>query len=162
MSIVYLLRHAHAENHSASGLDADRKLSPRGQQQAGSAAQWLARCAQRPVCVVASPAQRTRQTALAAQKALELPDAALHWERAVYEASAGMLVDILNRYWDTTPLVLVGHNPGLETLLRLALQPAAGQLPPGMGTATIAQLAWPANGRILEQSAHLVALFSPG
>ncbi|GAB4187068.1 MAG: histidine phosphatase family protein [Wenzhouxiangellaceae bacterium] len=162
MSALYLLRHAHAEAGALSDLDFDRKLSAQGQHQAIAAAKWLARARPAPQRIVASPAQRTRQTALAAAKALEIDSAEIIWERSIYEATAGTLLDIIQRNLAPGPLLVVGHNPALELVLRFFAEEYPGQPFLAMATGTIAQLGWANGGNPLQQNSQLLALVNPG
>lgn len=161
MSTLYLLRHAQADYDSHSGLDIDRRLSPEGIKQAQLIAQHLAQLSPKPVNILASPAQRTRQTALAIAKTLNIKPEKIHWLREIYEASAGQLLHCLQQRKSLFPLILVGHNPGLEVLARsiqLAEQDANHSTGIRMGTATLIQFNWPENTPVLSCQVPLAGI----
>ena len=152
MSTLFLLRHAQADYDSRSGLDIDRKLSPTGIRQAQAVARYLSQHATPPSYLLSSPAQRARQTSLALSKALNLKAEQISWAKEIYEASAGQLLACLERRKAYFPLILVGHNPGLEILVRSIMLGAKGD--PGttgvsMGTATLVQFDWPTPQEVL-------------
>lgn len=160
MSVLYLLRHAHAEHEAPSGLDFDRKLSPRGHQQAATAAAWLARTESPPTNIISSSAQRTRQTTLAIAKVLQLDERLLNWEKGLYEASPGFLHEVIQKSLGKGALLLVGHNPGLEVILRSYVRRDERWPTLAMGTANIARLHWPPGSSVHNQ-AYLSAFFKP-
>lgn len=151
MPTLYLMRHAQADNDSPSGLDMDRKLSNHGHEQAQMMARWLSQQAAIPQRIIASPAQRTRQTALAVAKAVGIAPLEIIWDVAIYSASAGSLLALIQEQLDTqqTPvegLLLVGHNPALELLIRHFAQSgdnaARQQAARGMSPVSTAVIEW--------------------
>lgn len=134
---LILLRHAHAERDAASGRDLDRPLSTLGHAQAEAGAAWLSERQIRPTQVLCSPALRTRQTLAALRMRLnELP---IREESGIYEATPGELITLIDQQRGAGTLLVVGHNPGLETLVTLL---ADGRSTDGRGmpTGAIARL----------------------
>lgn len=117
MRQVILLRHAHAEPASAGQADLDRPLSPVGLAEAEAAGRWLAEHGLLPDRVLCSPARRTRETLEAVLAVTGYAEQRL--EAAIYEATPGTLVGLLQDQCDVERLLLVGHNPGLERLVAL-------------------------------------------
>lgn len=154
---LLLLRHAHALAPEAAQDDASRALSETGRAEAEAAAAFLADQA-RPARVLCSPALRTRQTAEIVLEHLGYIDT--RHEARIYEATAGELIDVLEDHADAGPLLLVGHNPGLESLVALLATGRSGECR-GMPPASIALLRVPASGPIEPGSAELVAFWSP-
>ncbi len=111
---IILLRHAHADNAASAGNDVDRGLSPRGVAEARAAGHWLREHAALPATVLCSPARRARQTLEEA-----LGDVPAQSEQRIYEATAGELAFLIDDHADVPRLMLVGHNPGFETLVAL-------------------------------------------
>jgi phosphohistidine phosphatase len=113
---LILWRHADAE---PGGRDLERKLTPKGKNQARRVAAWLREWAPQDALVLVSPARRAQQTAEALTESFQTlaelaPDAPAH--RVL--AAAG---------WpdaDGTVLV-VGHQPTLGRAAALALTGAA-------------------------------------
>ncbi|HEX6834521.1 MAG TPA: histidine phosphatase family protein [Rudaea sp.] len=126
---VILLRHAHAETQKSGQDDADRALDARGVAEARDAGEWLRGHDLSGVQIYCSPSLRTRQTLEHALGAVPV-----HLEPRIYEATAGELVSIIDEHEDTPRLMLVGHNPGFETLVALLATGQSGDfrgVPPG-------------------------------
>lgn len=155
---LILVRHAHAERDAASNRDLDRPLSTLGFTQAEAAAAWLLERQLRPACVLCSPATRARQT-LAPLRS-RLPDLAVVDEAGIYEATPGELIAIIDRHRPASPLVVVGHNPGLETLMTLL---ADGRSTDGRGmpTGSIARLRLPTGAPLEPGCAELIEFWWP-
>jgi phosphohistidine phosphatase len=114
MDRLILFRHGKAERDSATGVDFDRPLAPRGVSDAAAMAKTLAELGLKPTLALVSPALRTRETWAAAQGAF--PDAEVRYEPSLYNAEAGGVRQAVERA--TTPglLMVIGHNPGLQDL----------------------------------------------
>jgi phosphohistidine phosphatase len=153
---LILLRHAHAEPPAAGQSDIDRVLSATGQKQAASAALWIHEHLKETPRIVCSPAQRTRATALALSA--HYPHANVHFNQAIYEASAGELITALSAEHHS-PLILIGHNPGLEMLLAL-LSTGQSSAARGMSPGSIAWLTI-AGRELAPGSAELKLFWSP-
>jgi phosphohistidine phosphatase len=68
--------------------------------------------------ILSSPAERAKQTATLAKQAGHL-SAKLNFDEKIYEASHFQLRDVIQGVSDKVErLLLVGHNPGLENLVR--------------------------------------------
>ncbi len=143
---LWILRHAKARSALSDEWDQDRPLTETGRDDAGRLNSWLKDCGRAlPERVLVSPAVRTRQTADKVLKGFDLPPPV--FEERLWEANDSALVDILEEEIDDNHgLMLVGHNPGLEWLVRwltnqrltLGLQPGALviidlELPPTAG-----------------------------
>lgn len=154
-SEVIVVRHAQAQG-GLIGDDFSRLLTQQGHTDAARAGQWLAGHGLQPARLISSPARRALQTAQALAAALD--DAAIMADARIYEASMTTLLGIISANADASPLLVVGHNPGLEDLLATLLGernlPAHGlspgtcawlQLPQG------ADLRQPGSARLLRQ-----------
>ena len=142
---LLVLRHAKSACEPGIPTDFDRPLSPRGEEDAPRLGAWLSERGLVPDYVVCSPARRARQTAGLVLGALEAdaPPVA-HFDERLYGADLSLLLEVLG---DTPPeaelVLLVGHNPGLETLLCF-LTPdwgKHGDRPKFLPTCTLAHLA---------------------
>ena len=157
MRELILLRHAHAEPQSASGSDAERPLSLRGEAEADAAATWLKQHGL-PTRAVCSPSQRTRQTLARVLSADGYVDT--REDARIYEATPGDLIDVIAAHRDVDRLLLVGHNPGFESLAALLATGQSGDhrgMPPG----GIAVLALPREGELEPGCARLITFWSP-
>jgi len=144
---VILLRHAHAESGRAGQGDAERALSARGIDEAVAAGRWLQDKSALPARVLVSPALRARQTLQHA-----LGDVPALGEPRIYEASAGELIALIDDHADAARLLLVGHNPGFETLVALLATGQSGDFrgvpPAGIAWFEIDGAAEPGGGRL--------------
>jgi phosphohistidine phosphatase len=126
---IILLRHAHADKQAQGGGDAERALSTRGVAEARAAGTWLRSHPALPALTLCSPALRAVQTL---DQALGNVPRAL--EQRIYEATAGELASLIDEHADCERLLLVGHNPGFETLVALLVTGQSGDfrgVPPG-------------------------------
>lgn len=116
MKTLYVLRHGQAAPEGVTGTDHERELTPRGHAEAQRAAKYLSGRAKLPSLVLASSAERARQTA---EHCLALlPGAELMIQEALYLAEPPSYLAALAAHADPHEAVLVvGHNPGLEALI---------------------------------------------
>jgi len=118
MPTLYLMRHAKSDWHSAAQADFERPLNSRGSKDALRMGQWLDAQGLRPQVMLASPAQRARQTVLAVAETLGTKDNEVVFKQDLYLADRATLLNILRTISDTMDSVLlVAHNPGLDELV---------------------------------------------
>lgn len=118
MNRLFVLRHAKSSWNNAHLSDHDRPLAPRGERAAEALAAHVATIDPPPDLVLCSTARRAQDT-LAPVRA-QLPDSTtVLIEEELYGAPAPELLDRLREVPDdTTSVMLVGHNPGLEDLVK--------------------------------------------
>ena len=116
---LILWRHAEAEDSDGIHADHKRRLTPRGEKQARRMADWLRERLSGKVAVLASPTQRTRQTAHALGLPFEVEPKIGPGANAqdLLEAS-GWSPSTVSR--DGT-VILVGHQSALGRLAALLL-----------------------------------------
>jgi phosphohistidine phosphatase len=150
---LLVLRHAKSAWDSDAPSDYERPLSGRGVRDAPRLGRWLAEHGLVPDAVLCSPARRARETGRAACEAAGVEGAPIVFDDRIYGATVGELVRVLG---DARPaarrVLLVGHNPGFEELVRwLAAEPvpvpANGKLMP---TCALAWFALPEDWEHLE------------
>lgn len=136
---LHLWRHAKAAKGDATIADFDRPLTSGGSRGASEIAELIAARADRPSRILCSTSQRTRETLAPLLLALAA-DTSVDLTRRIYEASAETLLQLIQtEASESTSLILIGHNPGLETLARWlagsgddhALRGLRDGLPPG-------------------------------
>ena len=130
---IILLRHAHAEPPAREQSDEARPLTDGGEREAASAAAWLRERGAKPDLVLCSPAVRTRDTAAAVIAAFGNSDA-LRIDARIYEATPAALIQLLDEHANADCVLLIGHNPGLETLVALLTDGTSDSgrgMPPG-------------------------------
>ncbi len=112
-----LILFRHTKSDWPDGMrDFERPLAARGRRAAPLMGQLLVDRGLVPAQVIVSPAARTVETwALARAGFLQLPPGAQ--DRRIYEAPAYQLANVIRETPDEVgTLLLVGHNPGIETL----------------------------------------------
>ena len=119
MKYLFLLRHAKSNSFQTDLSDIDRALTDGGRRAAQLVGSYIDSQRLWPDLVISSPAVRARETT-----ELVLASASAHidveYDPQVYEATPQILLDIIARVDKKREvLLLVGHNPGLEDLLRL-------------------------------------------
>lgn len=155
MRELHLIRHAKSSWDDISQRDFDRPLNERGARDAPRLARSLADDIERPVLLVSSPARRAWQTAGIFAEALGLADNEIHAKPAIYEASPGTLLELVNNLDNHDARVLLfGHNPGISTLARLLASCPFTEMPT-CGIASIGFDCWrwqdvvPRHGKLL-------------
>lgn len=135
MKALFLLRHARAEN-AVSGLsDLARELHERGREQAQAVGTFIKERHLKFDRVVASPAVRARQTSDLVRAAAGL-SGSVSYDKRIYEAGPLRLLEVVSEFQNgVSAALLVGHNPGMEELLKLLTDRAEH-----MGTATLARI----------------------
>lgn len=140
---IILLRHAHAESASPDQDDLARVLSVGGEAEADAAGAWLRERGAVPDRVLCSPAARARETCERVLGALGYTD--LRSDPRIYEATPATLLRVLDDHADARTVLLVGHNPGLETLVAL-MTTGTSDSGRGMPPAGVVWLALPEGG----------------
>lgn len=118
MTVLYIVRHAQAEDAGAGGRDHDRPLDVAGQAAARRVGRALKALGAAPELVLCSSARRALETwaALAGELA-PAPEASV--EAGLYLASEESLLERLGGLPpEAASALLVGHNPGLYELVR--------------------------------------------
>lgn len=111
---LILLRHAKSDR-PAGIRDLERPLNPRGRRAAPLIGQYMAKEGLRPDRAVISTSTRTRETWDAVREAIGNPPS--EFVEAIYEAPAEALLAVIRSAPDdSTSLLLVGHNPGIQDL----------------------------------------------
>lgn len=130
---IILLRHAHAEPPTEDQTDDSRPLTDGGISEAIAAAAWLKSHGAEPDTLLCSPSKRTVETAEHIVKGLD-GTLAITLDPRIYEATPADLIQVLEEHPGADCILLVGHNPGLETLVALLTDGASDQgrgMPPG-------------------------------
>lgn len=118
MPTLFVLRHAKSSWNNTSMADHDRPLAPRGQRAAEAVADHIGALDPPPALVLCSTARRAQETIEALQPRLPATTEVLV-EDDLYGAPAALVVARLRQVPEAVPSVLVvGHNPGLEDLVR--------------------------------------------
>jgi len=138
---LLLLRHGKSD-WNIDTTDFNRPLNKRGRRNAQLMGEWLVKKNLLPGLIISSSAKRAMTTAEIVCAAMDLPVNSIQTEKCIYQASLADLRQVLLYIPDSVQrLLLVGHNPGLEYLVRHLApsipMPDDGKLMP---TATVAYL----------------------
>jgi len=116
---LFILRHAKSDWAENSLDDVNRPLSNRGETDAPRIGQWMLTNQFKPETIISSPALRAKQTVQAISQVLALTPNQLTFDKRLYLADLQHLLEVISQCPPTiTRLLIAGHNPGLETLLR--------------------------------------------
>lgn len=151
-----MLRHAEAAPAPAGSADHERALTPRGQAQARGVGAWLAAQSLRPDRVMCSSARRARATATQVLAAWTDAPPVTGCD-AIYEATPGALLALLQRDGSDERVLLVGHNPGVQQLVLALCTTLPG--PFNMAPATLARIVL--DGPLAPGHGHLAAWRTP-
>ena len=134
MNSLLLLRHAKAVNSQPGQTDFDRPLNERGMHDSATVGRYLASLGI-AFNILSSPAVRARQTTEVIMFSTGA-ETVVHYDPRIYEASVENLVAVISEFQNSAAtLLLVGHNPGIERLLKVL----TGQ-EIAMGTARLAKI----------------------
>lgn len=157
---LMLLRHGKSD-WEVDTDDFNRPLKKRGKKAAVRIGQWVHKQRLKPDLIVTSPAVRALTTAERVGEALGFAGSEIIRDPRLYEAELADFKAVLSDCpVDIGRILLVGHNPGLETLLHYLVagieMPDDGKL---LATATLAVLTMPTDWTELgEHSAKLVSI----
>jgi len=114
MKTLILMRHAKSDWSRPGQKDKDRKLNDRGRSAATLMGEWLRENGYAPDTALVSSAQRTRET----WALMAMPCDAV-FEDALYLAEADDYLAAIRKAPECECLLVLGHNPGMETAMGL-------------------------------------------
>ena len=118
MHRLFVLRHAKSSWNNAHLADFDRPLAPRGRGAAEAMAEHVGSLDQPPALVLCSTARRAQDTLEPLREVLPA-STEVRLEDDLYGAEAPDLLARLRTVPDdVASVMIVGHNPGLEDLVR--------------------------------------------
>lgn len=128
MKTLFVLRHAKSSWDYPELSDFDRPLNKRGERAAPFMGEMMREKGLVPQLIVSSPAERAKTTAELVAEAGGFEPPILFDDR-IYGAGANTLAYIISGFNDSIDVAMVvGHNPGLETLVH-ALSGESRQFP---------------------------------
>ncbi len=130
MKQLVLIRHAKSEWANVVVKDFDRTLNTRGFSDAPKMGLRLKELTALPQLVISSPAERAKLTAQLLLEQVGFDVDQVQWEENIYEASARILLQVVNELPDEYDTVwLFGHNPGLSYLAEYLTGGEVGNIP---------------------------------
>jgi phosphohistidine phosphatase len=151
--ILYLVRHADAENALSGNRDFDRVLSAEGRRSAKIQAERFIQSQGKIDGLISSNAPRAWQTAEIFAEAANIPDnRCIKWPILYSGKVDELIAAAIPRSWNQ--VVLIGHNPTMSEMAHLLCNSYKGELPT-CGVVGIAfsqsQWLWPNAGKIILQ-----------
>lgn len=138
------MRHAKSDWTEPAGSDFDRPLAKRGRKDAPHMGAWLKKNGLIPERLLASPARRAKETASLVAAELKFDEGRIEWQDRIYDAPVDDLLKVIeDAAKETSCLMIIGHNPGLDELLEyLSLDEPQYEDDKLMTTAAIAVLSY--------------------
>lgn len=119
MKTLFVLRHAKSSWDIPDSADFDRPLNERGLETAPLVGKMIRKNNFQIDLILSSPAKRAEQTTNLVKESAQLA-APIEFDDRIYEASPHRLLLVVSELNDKIKSVmLVGHNPGLEGLLKI-------------------------------------------
>jgi phosphohistidine phosphatase len=141
MKTLLLLRHAKSSWKDSALQDFDRPLNEHGKKAAEMIGRFIRDKQIAPDLLLSSPAIRARETIERVIKTAKLRSE-LRYDERIYEASPLRLLEVVSQIEaERKIVVLVGHNPGMEELLKLLTHRVEH-----MATGTLAKIDFKAAG----------------
>jgi len=116
---LYVMRHGPAEDHSPTGRDADRALTPSGRDRVRQVAKALVDGGEAPLAIVSSPLVRSLQTAEIVASLLDIPSVEVRREMAPGGDKLALLAELVRDR--RKRVMVVGHEPELSMLVERLL-----------------------------------------
>ena len=114
---LYLIRHAKSSWEDTALVDKDRPLNDRGQRDAPTMGERLAKRNVKPDLILSSPAVRALTTAEIIAKKLDYRRKDIVVSERLYAVEADDLLDVIHQLGDKVESVMLfGHNPELTEL----------------------------------------------
>ena len=118
MKTLYILRHAKSSWDNPLLADFERPLNKRGLEAVPLVGEIIYKNGFKPELFLSSPAKRAKQTAVLVREVGAI-EPEIRFDERIYESSPQTLVQIISELGEQADsLLLVGHNPGLEGLIR--------------------------------------------
>jgi len=119
MKTLLLMRHAKSDQINGDTDEQQRPLTPKGERRAMEMGAWIQKKEMIPQFILASTSQRACRTAQLVAEASGYAGE-FRFEETLYMAEADELLKVLQGLPDEIERVMiVGHNPGLESLIPL-------------------------------------------
>ena len=110
--LLFLIRHAAAQNNSKTGKDFDRSLTKKGVMQAQKLGDYISSLNVIMQHVYVSTSQRTRETAKYALHSISN----IKYENSLYLPDSKELLKFINDLEINGNLLILGHNEGISSL----------------------------------------------
>ncbi|MGA0558226.1 SixA phosphatase family protein [Larkinella sp. VNQ87] len=130
--ILYLVRHAKAEDRASFQRDHDRDLVPEGIMAAARVGRHLAKMGIKPDCLISSTANRAKDTGKVIAEQLHLDPEAMGLEPKLFDGGPkAYLAAINNTGASCQSLMLFGHNPDISYVAEYLTHADVGSMSKG-------------------------------
>jgi phosphohistidine phosphatase len=123
--LIYVLRHAIAEDAAPGGSDSARALTSEGRKKLSSVLERAKKAGTSPSIILTSPYVRARQTARMAAQAFDREDGVIETSALVPSGSPDLVWDEISEYRSEGQIMVVGHEPLLSELVSFLLSAPA-------------------------------------
>lgn len=158
MKTLYIFRHAKSSWDNPNLADFDRPLNERGLKAVPLMGEMMLKNNFQPVIILSSPAIRAKETTNLLKNFANWKTR-INFDERIYEASPQTLLNVISELDETAEsAMIVGHNPGLEGLIKTI----TGEYEP-MPTAALAVIDLKAEkwGEIVNRGGRLREIIRP-
>ena len=134
MKTLLVMRHAKSSWSKPGLADFDRPLNERGKLAAPKMGEFIRDQGLIPQLIISSTAKRAKKTAEIFAESCGY-DSSIEFESNFYLASPETYIEVLSWQQQSDPIMVIGHNPGLENLVYVLTGETEA-----MPTAAIAQI----------------------
>ena len=164
MSELYVLRHCKSDWGRGIASDSDRPLSERGVENACRLGAWMRQNSYLPRQILSSNAERAKQTIQLVCEHSGIDEQHIRYIPELYLASRATLIAIINKHRSgDSPLIIVGHNPGMDELVKYLAKNDVPYTEQGklMTTGCLARFSLPAAEQNLQHACELLSITRP-
>jgi phosphohistidine phosphatase len=164
MNELFLLRHCKSDWGAGLSSDSERPLSARGIDNASRLGNWMKQNGYIPAQILCSTAVRAEQTIQLVCKESGIDDQIIKFLPELYLASRASLISIINTHREgASPVMIVGHNPGLDELVKYLAKQQVPYTDEGklMTTGCLARFSLPEAEQDLENKCELLSITRP-
>lgn len=159
MQQLLVLRHAKAVPWSPDREDFPRKLSTAGMRHAENLAGWICTHFDLPDHILCSPSQRTRETLAPLLSMVPQLETVTHFIPQIYHSDSPTLESLLDAaFAEFDRVMIVGHNPGLEWLVKDVIHPTHYEEFSRLPTGTLAVVEFESGWAAGHDRGHLLHL----
>ena len=156
---LFLLRHANAAWPEPGGRDFDRALDRKGQIDIRDVAVRAYAAGYQPERIVASPARRCKETVQAVIDVFGSSTA--EYDESLYDEGPDAYIRAIERRAEANSLMIVGHNPMIESLAAQLTTEQPSELAFGYPTAGLLVLDVQRPLRLKQGTAEVVDMIAP-
>jgi phosphohistidine phosphatase len=158
--LLFLMRHAQSADKQPGQSDRARELTAQGMQEAAQIGRLLKDSKYFPDLILASTAERAKQTAGLVAEAAKILQEKIHFEEELYTPSLRSFLSQINLFDESFKNIMcVAHNPTISYLAEYLTKSEIGDLPTaGLVIIQFNKLEW---RQVSEGNGKLVRILTP-